>query len=120
MPREGGGRFEWRPDLTRQTPRKTEGTEGGETGINFGALHLALQKYLRAGTPEELARLLAEFPQRDGLGRLNYLFTSGWAVQARTGVEREHHDIDVVDMKSESHHSIVRRMVGIDNVTPER
>ena len=66
----------------------------------------------------ELEQLLALEPQRDEVGNLRYLVTSGMAVELVTGFEREHHDLDLVIMDPAN--VDYWEIYGTDNITPQR
>ena len=92
--------------------------EGGNVEIKpeLGMLLTGFSQIVVAGTKDELAELLNKHPQRDSKGRLIWLLTSGMAVELATGLEREHHDLDIVVMDEK--YTGKWEFLGTDNVTP--
>ena len=87
-----------------------------ETEAELGRLRRVFDSIVKRGTKDELARLLDSQPQRSRGGKLIWLLTSGLAVEVATGIERSHHDLDVVVMDPRN---IWRwEILGTDNVTP--
>lgn len=50
------------------------------------------------GRPTDLETLLRTHPQVTPKGEIQYLVAGGWAVELLTGVERHHHDLDVINL----------------------
>ncbi|KKU10698.1 MAG: hypothetical protein UX13_C0005G0011 [Candidatus Woesebacteria bacterium GW2011_GWB1_45_5] len=87
-----------------------------ETEPEFRNLRRSFDTIVKKGTKDELAKLLDSQPQRTANGKLIWLLTSGMAVEIATGIERLHHDLDVVVMNPKNIYKW--EILGTDNVTP--
>jgi hypothetical protein len=93
-----------------------EGEPNVEIGAEFQNLRRSFGNIVKKGTIDELAKLLDSQPQRTRTGKLIWLLTSGMAVEVATGVERQHHDVDIVVMDPKNLGEW--EILGTDNVTP--
>jgi len=119
-------------DRERRLPRREAGQRverAGELARVRGVIAGVIFAPIPGGDPGEpptadgrvrqLERILEEEPQRDQDGNLQYLLTSGLAVELTTGYQRPHHDIDLVIMDP-ANKGQYWELFGTDNVTPGR